>query len=84
MSRRCGKFEHHPFIFEGVSWAYFHLGGATPRDLRTKAMDALNPLMFPLADNERLRVATKKGKGAKTHNDNTGVVTGTLGDGNPA
>ena len=79
-SCRPAVIEHCSNIFKGAFWAWPHLGVVTPYDLLMKATAAIDLLTFPLADNARLRAATKKEKGAKIHDDNTGAT----GDGNPA
>lgn len=63
MSRRRGEFEHRTSIFEGAFRAWSHLGGQTPVDLEGKSAADLDPLDFPLINDQRL--VAEKAKQAK-------------------
>eukprot|EP00559_Dactyliosolen_fragilissimus_P008808 CAMPEP_0184858292 /NCGR_PEP_ID=MMETSP0580-20130426/3416_1 /TAXON_ID=1118495 /ORGANISM="Dactyliosolen fragilissimus" /LENGTH=1008 /DNA_ID=CAMNT_0027354375 /DNA_START=495 /DNA_END=3521 /DNA_ORIENTATION=+ len=62
MSRRRGEFEHRTSIFEGAFRAWSHLGGLDPKDLETKSAAELDPLNYPILNDQRL---AKKGKNRK-------------------
>ena len=63
MSRRRGEFEHRTSIFEGAFRAWSHLGGQTPTNLEGKSAADLDPLDFPLINDQRL--VAEKAKQAK-------------------
>lgn len=65
MSRRRGEFEHRTSIFEGAFRAWSHLGGQSPADLESKSAAELDPLNFPIVNDQRLELEKAKTKGKK-------------------
>jgi hypothetical protein len=62
MSRRRGEFEHRTSIFEGAFRAWSHLGGLSPEDVENKPTNEIDPLTYPIENDQRLASQKKSGE----------------------